>query len=153
MCKRARSPTRIATLRHSILVKRYKSTIWALSRCILLYRLTVCYSCILLILHFLLLMSSAPLDILACYGRERGTKYPHWMLMLIPQGGQRGTWYHSVGGPTQNRPYQVASKPTNGLTVTESNPLSYLVALRPKTSTKSKQWPSKSLHSNASDMS
>ena len=51
---------------------------------------------------------NVPVNVLVCYSKERGTKYPHWMLMLVPQGRQRGTWYHSVGGPTQDRPYEVA---------------------------------------------
>ena len=27
--------------------------------------------------------------------------------MLVSQGSQRGVWYHSTGGPTQNKPYAV----------------------------------------------
>lgn len=49
-----------------------------------------------------------PIDVLVCHGKERGTKYPHWMLMLVSRGAQKGTWYHSIGGPTQNKPYEVA---------------------------------------------
>ncbi|CAK3799037.1 Hypothetical predicted protein [Lecanosticta acicola] len=51
---------------------------------------------------------NVPIDVLVCYGKERGTRYPHWMLMLISQGAQRGTWYHAVGGPTQHAPYSLA---------------------------------------------
>jgi len=51
--------------------------------------------------------ANVPIDVLVCYEKERGTKYPHWMLMLVSQGGQRGTWYHSTGGPTQGTPYAV----------------------------------------------
>src|SRR5947209_2517838 len=48
-----------------------------------------------------------PIDVYVCFGVERGTKYPHWMLMLRSRDSARGTWYHSIGGPSQNRPYEV----------------------------------------------
>ena len=51
---------------------------------------------------------SLPVDVYACFGHERGTKYPHWMLMLRSRNSQFGTWYHSEGGPTRNTPYKVA---------------------------------------------
>lgn len=46
-----------------------------------------------------------PIDIYVCFGHERGTHYPHWMLMLRNRGSMVGTWIHSTGGPTQNTPY------------------------------------------------
>ena len=47
-----------------------------------------------------------PIDVCACFGQERNGKYPHWMVMLLPQGSLFGTWIHSTGGPTQSKPYQ-----------------------------------------------
>jgi len=48
-----------------------------------------------------------PADVYICYGVERETKFPHWMLMIRSRDSAYGTWYHSTGGPTQNIPYQV----------------------------------------------
>ena len=48
------------------------------------------------------------LEVYVCYGKERGTNYPHWILMIKDRNSNTGTWYHSIGGPTQNRPYQVS---------------------------------------------
>jgi hypothetical protein len=50
---------------------------------------------------------SLPVDIELAIGVERGTKFPHWMLMLRHQNAPTGTWYHSTGGPSQNRPYKL----------------------------------------------
>lgn len=30
----------------------------------------------------------------------------HWILILAEEGARNGTWYHSTGGPTQNKPYR-----------------------------------------------
>lgn len=48
-----------------------------------------------------------PVDVYVCFGVERGTKFPHWMLMLRERDSIFGTWYHSTGGPSQSRPYEV----------------------------------------------
>ncbi|KAF2434074.1 hypothetical protein EJ08DRAFT_646932 [Tothia fuscella] len=48
-----------------------------------------------------------PVVIEVAIGVERGTKFPHWMLMLRSENDAFGTWYHSTGGPTQNQPYKI----------------------------------------------
>ncbi|CAI7672638.1 unnamed protein product [Penicillium discolor] len=38
--------------------------------------------------------------------QRRGNAPLHWMLLLANPGSLRCTWYHVVGGPTQNRDYE-----------------------------------------------
>lgn len=38
--------------------------------------------------------------------QRRGNDPLHWMLLLANPGSLRCTWYHVVGGPTQNRDYE-----------------------------------------------
>ncbi|KAJ5504217.1 hypothetical protein N7463_007091 [Penicillium fimorum] len=44
-------------------------------------------------------------DVYVAFCQRRG-KYPlHWMLLLANPGSLHCTWYHVVGGPTQNQDY------------------------------------------------
>lgn len=36
-----------------------------------------------------------------------GSRARHWILILAEEGAKNGTWYHSVGGPTQGTAYKV----------------------------------------------
>ncbi|KAJ4319274.1 hypothetical protein N0V84_006465 [Fusarium piperis] len=41
-----------------------------------------------------------------CHARDEGSAR-HWILILAEEGAHNGTWYHSTGGPTMNKPYKV----------------------------------------------
>lgn len=45
-------------------------------------------------------------DVYVAFCQRRGTDPLHWMLLLANPGSMRCTWYHVVGGPTQNREYE-----------------------------------------------
>ncbi|KAF4998913.1 hypothetical protein FGRMN_2844 [Fusarium graminum] len=40
--------------------------------------------------------------------KDQGRAARHWILMLSEGDSNRATWYHSTGGPTQGKPYQVS---------------------------------------------
>ncbi|KAF5231140.1 hypothetical protein FAUST_9446 [Fusarium austroamericanum] len=52
-------------------------------------------------------MSSPNLYVAFC--KDRGTGNPrHWILVMAEEGSSsQTTWYHSTGGPTQDKPYSV----------------------------------------------
>lgn len=41
------------------------------------------------------------------FGQRRGNDPLHWIILAVPEGSDRCTWYHVTGGPTQGTPYQV----------------------------------------------
>lgn len=46
------------------------------------------------------------LDVYVAFCKRR-SEYPlHWMLLVANPGSQRCTWYHVVGGPSQNREFE-----------------------------------------------
>ncbi|KGO78522.1 hypothetical protein PITC_067310 [Penicillium italicum] len=45
-------------------------------------------------------------NVYVAFCQRRGTDPLHWMLLLANPGSMRCTWYHVVGGPTQNREYE-----------------------------------------------
>ncbi|CAI7623855.1 unnamed protein product [Penicillium glandicola] len=45
-------------------------------------------------------------DVYVAFCQRRGDAPLHWMLLLANPGSMRCTWYHVVGGPTQNRDYE-----------------------------------------------
>ncbi|KAI1257418.1 hypothetical protein MGN70_000458 [Eutypa lata] len=51
-------------------------------------------------------MSTLKLYVAICKEHSPGGAR-HWILMLAPEGAERGTWYHVTGGPTQNKPYKL----------------------------------------------
>lgn len=49
-----------------------------------------------------------PIEVSLCKCVQRDENAPHWMLMLASEGSGKGTWYHSKGGPTQHKDYELA---------------------------------------------
>ncbi|KAJ5169561.1 uncharacterized protein N7500_002344 [Penicillium coprophilum] len=45
-------------------------------------------------------------DVYVAFCQRRGKAPLHWMLLLANPRSLRCTWYHVVGGPTQNRDYE-----------------------------------------------
>lgn len=63
-------------------------------------------------------MSDQTLDIYVAFGVRRGNDTLHWMLLVVPPGSDRCTWYHVTGGPTQDTGYTLmiqANKRVNSL--------------------------------------
>ncbi|KAJ5972172.1 uncharacterized protein N7479_002090 [Penicillium vulpinum] len=45
-------------------------------------------------------------DVYVAFCQRRGDDPLHWMLLFAHPGSLRCTWYHVVGGPTQNRDFE-----------------------------------------------
>ncbi|KAJ5374895.1 hypothetical protein N7517_006901 [Penicillium concentricum] len=45
-------------------------------------------------------------NVYVAFCQRRGKDPLHWMLLLANHGSLHCTWYHVVGGPTQNRDYK-----------------------------------------------
>ena len=53
------------------------------------------------------LQPNLPIDVFVGFGHERGSKNPHWMLMLCSRDSDYGNVIHITGGPTQYEPFKV----------------------------------------------
>lgn len=61
------------------------------------------------------------LDVYVAFGQRRGTDPLHWILLVMPRGSDRCTWYHVTGGPTQGAGYTLniqANKRVNSFGIT-----------------------------------
>jgi hypothetical protein len=55
--------------------------------------------------------SSAILDLYVAFGQRRGQNPLHWIILIVPEGSDRCTYYHVVGGPTQGKNYELQIQP------------------------------------------
>jgi hypothetical protein len=51
--------------------------------------------------------SSAVLSLYVALGQRRGQDPLHWIILAVPEGSDRCTYYHMVGGPTQGNNYEL----------------------------------------------
>ncbi|KAG4431276.1 hypothetical protein IFR05_013242 [Cadophora sp. M221] len=51
--------------------------------------------------------SSEVLKLYVVLGQRRGQNPLHWIILTAPEGSDRCTYYHMVGGPTQGKNYEL----------------------------------------------
>lgn len=55
----------------------------------------------------MLTVAAKPVNLYVASGQRRGNDPLHWIILAVPQGSDRCTYYHVTGGPTQNTKYQL----------------------------------------------